>query len=55
MNTFTKDSADILHSTQTADRKRIARWLCEHDIVLEQSFAGRLRALEASHKKTAAS
>lgn len=55
MNTFTKDSADILHSTPAADRKRIARWLCEHDIVLEQSFAGRLRALAASHKKTAAS
>ena len=45
------------HSAQHTDggQKTDSRWLCEHDIVLEQSFAERLRALAASHKKTAAS
>ncbi|MDE7228595.1 MAG: hypothetical protein K2N31_09785 [Treponemataceae bacterium] len=56
MKPFTdKESAVVPRKSRTADRIRVARWLSAHGIVLEQSFAGRLRAFAVSYKKTAAS
>jgi hypothetical protein len=35
--------------------KATARWLAEHRITLEQSFAGAVRELAQAHKKTTVS